>query len=47
MVTQTDPRVDKYIAQCSPLAQERMKMLRKIIRRTFPTAIIEQVLANH
>ena len=39
MTTQFDPRVDDYIAQFPLQAQERMKMLRKIIRRTFPTAI--------
>ena len=39
MTAQFDPRVDEYIAQFPELAQERMKMLRKIIHRTFPTAI--------
>jgi len=39
MTVQFDPRVDEYIAQFPELAQERMKMLRKIIHRTFPTAI--------
>lgn len=39
MTAQTDPRVDEYIARFPEQAQERMKMLRKIIRRTFPTAI--------
>ena len=39
MNTQTDPRVDEYIAQFPPLTQERLKALRKIIRKTFPTAI--------
>ncbi len=39
MNTQTDPRVDEYISQFSENTQERLRMLRKIIRRTFPTAI--------
>jgi len=39
MTTQSDPRVDEYIAQFPEQIQERLKMLRKIIRRTFPTAI--------
>ncbi|MDB5162811.1 MAG: hypothetical protein JWO54_785 [Candidatus Saccharibacteria bacterium] len=39
MTTQSDPRVDEYIAQFPELAQQRMHVLRKIIRRTFPTAI--------
>jgi uncharacterized protein YdhG (YjbR/CyaY superfamily) len=39
MTVQSDPRVDEYIAQFPVQAQERMKMLRKIIHRTFPTAI--------
>lgn len=38
-MTQSDPRVDEYIAQFPLETQERLKMLRKIIRRTFPTAI--------
>lgn len=39
MTQPTDPRVDAYIAQFPELQQERMKALRKIIRKTFPTAI--------
>ena len=39
MNTQIDPRVDEYIAQFPPQVQERLKAVRKIIRRTFPTAI--------
>ncbi len=39
MTAQSDPRVDEYISQFPEQSQERMKMLRKIIRRTFPTAI--------
>jgi uncharacterized protein YdhG (YjbR/CyaY superfamily) len=39
MITQSDPRVDEYIAQFPEHTQERMHILRKIIQRTFPTAI--------
>ena len=39
MTVQFDPRVDEYIAQFPEQAQERMKILRQIIHRTFPTAI--------
>ena len=39
MTTQTDPRVDEYIKQFPLQTQERLQMLRKIIRRTFPTAL--------
>lgn len=39
MNTQTDPRVNEYIAQFSSDIQERLKAVRKIIRKTFPTAI--------
>ena len=39
MIQQADPRVDQYINQFPLQAQERMRALRKIIRRTFPTAI--------
>ena len=39
MTAQTDPRVDEYIQQFPLQTQERLRMLRKIIRRTFPTAI--------
>jgi len=38
MIQTNDPRVDAYIAQF-PAQEERLKVLRKIIRRTFPTAI--------
>ena len=39
MTAQTDPRVDEYIKQFPLQTQERLRMLRKIIRRTFPTTI--------
>ena len=39
MTTQTDPRVDEYIAAFPFHTQERLKLLRTIIKRTFPTAI--------
>jgi len=39
MITQTDPRVDDYISQFPLQTQERLNALRKIIRKTFPTAI--------
>lgn len=39
MAQSTDPQVDSYIRQFPPLAQERMKALRKVIQKTFPTAI--------
>lgn len=39
MTRASDPRVDEYIAQFPVQSQERMKMLRKIILRTFPTVI--------
>lgn len=39
MIQITDPRVDDYIAQFPAPAQERMKLIRNIIHRTFPTAI--------
>lgn len=39
MTSQSDPRVDEYIGQFPLPVQERLKFLRKIIRRTFPTAI--------
>jgi len=39
MTMQADPRVDEYIAEFPEQAQYRMQQLRKIIQRTFPTAI--------
>jgi uncharacterized protein YdhG (YjbR/CyaY superfamily) len=39
MTQPADSRVDEYIAQFPTQTQERLKILRKIIRRTFPTAI--------
>lgn len=39
MTAQQDPRVDAYIAQFPFQLQERMKVLRKTIQKTFPTAI--------
>lgn len=39
MTQQYDQRVDEYIETFPTPTQERMQALRKIIRRTFPTAI--------
>ncbi len=39
MTQQLDPRVDEYIAHFPLPQQERMKVLRKIILKTYPTAI--------
>lgn len=39
MAQSTDPRVDEYIKQFPFEIQERLKLIRKIIRRTFPISI--------
>ncbi len=39
MIQQSDPRVDAYIEQFPVQTQERLQMIRRMIRRTFPIAI--------
>ncbi|MFZ1301360.1 MAG: DUF1801 domain-containing protein [Candidatus Microsaccharimonas sp.] len=39
MTTQTDPRVDEYIATFTPEIQKRLKALRTVIRKAFPESI--------
>ena len=39
MTVQSNPYVDAYIEQFPALTKERLKYIRKIIKKTFPTAI--------